>query len=74
MDRNSVCYVLFSIAQKDACGQTGNSGPACCTNEIFNSYASSLGADLKILSDAELNQLKKLLEFSNKRINGKRKR
>ncbi len=73
MNRNSVCYILSSIVQKDACGQTESSGPACCTNEIFNSYALSLGTDLKILFDAELNQLKELLESSNKQIDGKKK-
>jgi hypothetical protein len=56
--------------QKDACGKTG-SGPACCTNEIFNSYALSLGTDLKTLFDAELDQLTQLLSFSNKEIDSK---
>ncbi|UJR31829.1 hypothetical protein I4U23_019306 [Adineta vaga] len=53
--------------QKDACGQTGL-GPACCTNEIFNSYTITLGKDLKNLFDAELNQIKELLFNTNKRL------
>ncbi len=53
--------------QKDACGQTGP-GPACCTNEIFNSYAISLGTDLKTLFDAELDQLIQLFSMSTREI------
>jgi hypothetical protein len=56
--------------QKDACGQTGP-GPACCTNEIFNSYAISLGTDLKTLFDAELDQLTQLFSMSNREIDSK---
>ncbi|CAF3803762.1 unnamed protein product [Adineta steineri] len=44
------------------------SGPACCTNEIFNSYALSLSNDLKILFDDKLSQLPKLLSESNRKI------
>ncbi|CAF3419703.1 unnamed protein product [Rotaria socialis] len=51
--------------QTDACGQT-KSSPACCTNEIFNSYAFSLAIDLKKLFDAELDHLANGLSLANK--------
>ncbi|CAF2721693.1 unnamed protein product [Rotaria sp. Silwood2] len=56
--------------QKDACGQTG-SGPACCTNEIFNSYAFSLANDLKNLFDTKLDQLTQFLSLSNKKLDNR---
>lgn len=58
-------FPLFFIAQTDACGQT-KSGPACCTNEIFNSYAYSLSSDLKLLFDDKLNELANGLSLANK--------
>ncbi len=64
--------MVSSLAQKDACGQTGIHGPACCTNEIFNSYAISLGTDLKNLFDIELGQLKDVLTLSNNQIDSKK--
>lgn len=59
------------LAQKDACGLTPSTGPACCTNEVFDSYGLSLGNDLKALFDIELDQLKQLLTISNKQIDRK---
>ncbi|CAF1209765.1 unnamed protein product [Rotaria sordida] len=53
--------------QKDACGQI-DIGPACCTHEIMNSYATSLGNELKNILDAELNNLTKLLSVSKQQI------
>jgi len=70
MNRSSI---LFSIVQKDACGQIVSGSPACCTNEIFNSYTLSLGTDLKTLFDIELDQLKQVLTLSNEKIEGKKK-
>ena len=58
------------LVLKDACGQTG-SGPTCCTNEIVNSYAMSLGHDLKLLFDAELGQLRGLLASSKGHVDRK---
>jgi hypothetical protein len=59
------------LAQKDACGQSILNSPACCTNEIFNSYAITLGNDLKKLSDTKLTELKNLLFASNQEIDCK---
>jgi hypothetical protein len=62
-------FALF-LVQKDACGQIG-SGPACCTHEIMNSYASTLGIELKTLFDTELSHLIRLLSTSKQQIDGK---
>ncbi len=61
-------FILF-IVQKDACGQI-NSGPACCTDEILNSYASSLGDDLKSLSDSELIHITRIFAIAKQQTNG----
>ena len=59
-----------SLVQRDACGQLGN-GPACCTHEIVDSYALSLGIELKILFDSELSRLSMLFLSSKQQIDGK---
>ncbi|CAF4777399.1 unnamed protein product [Rotaria sp. Silwood1] len=53
--------------QKDACGQIGI-GPACCTHEIINSYATSLTNEFKKILDVELNTLTTLLSKSKQQI------
>ncbi|CAF1103955.1 unnamed protein product [Adineta steineri] len=53
--------------QKDACGQIGI-GPACCTNEILNSYAVPFGTELQALYDTELNHLARTLTKSKQQI------
>jgi hypothetical protein len=62
-------FVLF-LVQKDACGQI-TSGPACCTNEIMNSYASSLGDDLKNLFDSELIHISRIFSIAKQQSDGK---
>ncbi|CAF3338000.1 unnamed protein product [Rotaria sp. Silwood2] len=52
---------------KDACGQIGI-GPACCTHDIMNSYATSLGTKSKNILDAELNNLTMFLSISKQQI------
>ncbi|CAF1392447.1 unnamed protein product [Rotaria sordida] len=56
--------------QKDACGHTGSS-PACCTHEIFNSYAFILANDLKTLLDTKLDQLTQFLSLSKKKLDNR---
>jgi hypothetical protein len=63
-------FFILCLVQKDACGQI-DSGPACCTDEIMNSYALSLGTELKTLFDNELSHLTKLLSISKEQIEGK---
>ena len=67
---NSDGFTSSSLVQRDACGQLGN-GPACCTHEIVDSYALSLGIELKILFDAELSRLSMLFLSSKQQIDGK---
>ena len=57
----------FSIVQKDACGQIGV-GPACCTEDIVNSYATPLGAELQSIIDGQLDNLTSLLTTSKQHI------
>ncbi|CAF3776556.1 unnamed protein product [Rotaria sp. Silwood1] len=62
-------YFIF-LVQKDACGQI-RSGPACCTNEIFNSYTFSLANDLKNLFDSKLDQLTQFFLLTNKKLDNR---
>lgn len=62
-------FVLL-LGPKDACGQIGSS-PVCCTYDIVNSYAISLGIELKLMADVELNRLTVLLLSSKQQIDGK---
>lgn len=68
---NEEVFVRVFVAQKDACGHQPSKGPACCTNELFDSYATSLGNELKTLSDKHLNQLKQLMSTSNQATTGR---
>ena len=67
---NSNGFISSSLVQRDACGQLGN-GPACCTHEIIDSYALSLGIELKISFDSELSRLSMLFVSSKQQIDGK---
>ncbi|CAF2076559.1 unnamed protein product [Rotaria magnacalcarata] len=53
--------------QHDACGQIGV-GPACCTEDIVNSYATPLGAELQSIIDGQLDNLTSLLTTSKQHI------
>ncbi len=66
---NKILCILF-LVQKDACGQI-NSGPACCTYEVMNSYASSLGDELKTLFDSELIHLTRIFSIAKQQTDGK---
>jgi len=61
-------FVLF-IVQKDVCGQI-NSGIACCTDEILNSYASSLDDDVKSLRDSELIHITRIFAIAKQQTDG----
>ena len=67
--RSRDCFLLL-LGPKDACGQIGSS-PVCCTYDIVNSYAISLGIELKLMVDVELNRLTVLLLSSKQQIDGK---
>lgn len=57
------------LVQEDACGQV-NSGPACCTNEIMNSYALSLGDDFVKSIDIELVHISRIFAIARQQTDG----
>lgn len=63
-------HFISLIVQKDACGRFGI-GPACCTDEIMNSYSKLLSTKLQTILNNQLDELIYSLSISKQEIDRK---
>lgn len=59
------------LEQKNFCEQSQSSA-TCCTNEIFDAYASNIHNDLQKLLDTEFIHLSRIYSVAKQQTNGNR--